>query len=347
MFRMSLDPVVDPRWNALVRARKSSVFQSPAWLGVLRDTYDLDIRADVLLDEAGDPIAGIAYAKLHDMMDPRIISLPFSDFCDPIVETAEEWEALIHPLLAEGRRLSLRCLNAELPREDARFEEKNRARWHAVALEREPDDIWASLHPSARRSIRKARASGVTVRPADTRDDLRAFFELHLKLRKYKYRLLAQPYRFFENIWDAFIAPGNGALLLAAIGDEVIGGVLFLEWCDTLYYKFNASSAAHLVLRPNDVVVWEGIDHGRRRGLRYVDFGLSDPEQDGLVRYKRKFATDEKEIYLLEHSPDGSPSESDARMRSLLPVLTGLFVDETVPDEITERAGDVLYPFFS
>jgi CelD/BcsL family acetyltransferase involved in cellulose biosynthesis len=347
MFRLSLDPVVDPRWNALVGARENSVFQSPAWLGVLRDTYDLDIRADVLVDEGGDPIAGFAYAELHDMMDQRIVSMPFSDFCDPIADTTEEWEALIGPLLADGHRISLRFLNGQPSLNDARFEETDRAKWHAVDLQRDPDGIWASLHPSARRSIRKARAGGVTVRPADSRDGLRAFFELHLKLRKYKYHLLAQPYRFFENIWDAFIEPGHGALLLAAVDDEIIGGVLFLEWRDTLYYKFNASSAAHLALRPNDLVVWEGIAHGHRQGLRYLDFGLSDPEQEGLVRYKRKFSTEEREIHSLRHSPAGSPSEADRGMRALLPQLTELFVDEAVPDDVTERAGDVLYPFFS
>ncbi len=347
MLRLSLDPVADPRWSALVEAHRSSVFQSPDWLGVLRDAYGLDIRADVLIDEQGDPIAGMAYAELHDMMDRRIVSLPFSDFCDPIAGTTEEWEALIDPLLAKGYRLSMRCLHAQFPRRDTRFEATNLARWHAVDLHREPDEIWASLHPSARRSIRKARAGGVTVRPASTREDLRAFFELHLKLRKYKYRLLAQPYRFFERIWDTFIEPGNGVLLLAVVRGEIVGGVLFLEWRDTLYYKFNASSAAHLAFRPNDFIVWEGIDHGRRRGLHYLDFGLSDPDQEGLVRYKSKFATDEGEIRFLEHLPQGSPSESDVRMRSLLPRMTELFVDESVPDEITERAGDILYSLFS
>jgi hypothetical protein len=34
-------------------------------------------------------------------------------------------------------------------------------------------------------------------------------------------------------------------------------------------------------------------------------------------------------------------------MRALLPRLTEIFVDETVPDEVTERAGDLLYQFFS
>ena len=96
-----------------------------------------------------------------------------------------------------------------------------------------------------------------------------------------------------------------------------------------------------------NIASWEGIEFGRRRGLRYLDFGLSDSEQEGLVRYKRKFATEEREIYFFEHPPQGSPSEADQAIRALLPQLTEIFVDERVPDEITERAGDLLYQFFS
>jgi len=347
MRRATIDPVVDPRWSDLIRERESSVFHSPAWLGVIKDTYGFDVQADVLIDDGGEPTAGIVYVKLDDVMDPRIVSVPFSDFCDPMANDTEVWDTLIGPLVAQGHRISLRCLNTRLPGEGAGFEATNQAKWHGVDLQREPDDIWDSLHPSARRSIRKARAGGVTVREAESREDLRAFFELHLRLRKYKYQLLAQPYRFFEHIWDAFIAPGDGALMLAVVDDEIIGGVMFLEWNDALCYKFNASSAEHLALRPNDLVVWEGIEFGRRKGLRYLDFGLSDSEQEGLVRYKRKFATEEREIYFFEHPPQGSPSEADQAMRALLPQLTEIFVDERVPDEITERAGDLLYQFFS
>jgi hypothetical protein len=31
----------------------------------------------------------------------------------------------------------------------------------------------------------------------------------------------------------------------------------------------------------------------------------------------------------------------------LLPKLTALFTDQTVPDSITEKAGDILYRFFT
>ena len=141
-------------------------------------------------------------------------------------------------------------------------------------------------------------------------------------MRKYKYHLLAQPYVFLENIWKRFVATGHGALLLAEHRGEAIGGILFLHWKDTLYYKFNASAADELGYRPNDFVLWNGIQYAKARGLSYLDFGLSDLDQEGLLRYKRKYATEEKVISFLKHAPTSTAAER--QLHGLLGKLTGL-----------------------
>ena len=342
-----INPSQDPSWQQLVTQQASTVFHSPEWMRVLQETYQFDIGAYVLLDEAGEPRAGIPFCAIEDMMDPRIACLPFTDFCDPLVANLDEWRCLADRLLGSGQRLSLRCLHNQVPLEDKRFTLAGRAKWHCVNLQRSEAEIWQGLHGSARRAVKKAQRGGVTVRISQEKDDLRAFFELHLGVRKYKYKLLAQPYRFFENIWKQFIAPDKGVLILAVHEDEVIGGVLFLEWQGGLYYKFNASNPDCIALRPNDLVVWEGIRYGQSRGLHFLDFGLSDWDQEGLLQYKRKFATAEKTISMLRYTPEGSPSAKEKQLRQLLPQLTDLFVDESVPDGITEKAGDSLYRFFT
>ena len=55
---------------------------------------------------------------------------------------------------------------------------------------------------------------------------------------------LAQPFVFFQNIWRHFVDQQNGFLLLALYQDKIVAGDFFLEWKDTLYYKFNASLTA-------------------------------------------------------------------------------------------------------
>ncbi len=347
MIVENINPITDPRWQELVEQYEGDVFHSPEWMRVIRDTYDFNIRARVALDGLGVPRAGLAYCQIDDMMDARIVSLPFSDFCDPLVAGMNDWHMLINDLVEQEKRITLRCLHNEAPLADKRFTLTNRAKWHCVDLQREKEDLWTSLHSSARRAIRKAERSGVSVKIAQNKEDLRAFFELHLNLRKYKYQLLAQPYCFFEYIWDYLIDRGHGVLKLAVYEDQVIGGVMFLESQNKLYYKFNASDPDYIYLRPNDLVVWKGIQYGQARGRQYLDFGLSDWDQEGLLRYKRKFATSEKTIFLLRFTPAGSPTRKEKQLRQLLPQLTDLFVDESVPDFVTEKAGDALYRYFT
>jgi lipid II:glycine glycyltransferase (peptidoglycan interpeptide bridge formation enzyme) len=211
------------------------------------------------------------------------------------------------------------------------------------------DLLWQGLHDSSKRAIKKAQRDSVVVRIAQSEKELRTFFDMHLRIRKHKYRLLAQPYSFFENIWRHFVETGNGALMLAVHQDTVIGGTFFLEWNDTLYYKFNASLPTHLDHRPNDLLIWEGMQYGKAKGYKFLDVGLSDWDEEGLVRYKRKFATEEKTISFLRHVPTSAyaatPQEQQAR--ALLPLLTQLFTDDSVSDRVTEEAGNALYRFFA
>jgi hypothetical protein len=170
---------------------------------------------------------------------------------------------------------------------------------------------------------------------------------MHLKIRKYKLGMLAQPFQFFQNIWRHFVDTQHGFLLLATYQDKIVAGDFFLEWKDTLYYKFNASLPSDLSHRPNDLLIWEGIQRGKTRGFACLDFGLSDIDQEGLVRYKRKFGPEEKIISFLRHAPDGSPTLAEKQTRDLLTQLTHRFTDRMVPDPVTERAGEDLYRLFT
>ena len=341
-----IDPRNNPLWGRLLERQRDSLFHSGLWLDVLHQTYQMDIQANLLLNDVGQPEAGIHYCTISDIRGERIISLPFSDYCDPLLSTGTQWNALIAPLLDLGQPMNMRCLHNEIPLDDPRYQQVKHAKWHGVDLEGDSELIWSRIESSARRAIRKAEKSGITVRLAQDEQDLRAFFKLHLGIRKYKYRLLAQPYRFFQNIWEIFSNSGRAALMLATVGEDVIGSVMYLGWGSTLYYKFSASSAAHLEYRPTDLLIWEGMKYAKDHGYTFLDLGLSDWDQDGLVRYKRKFATSEKTITFLQHQVDRPMSVQEQAVPQLLSTFTDLLTDPTVPDEITERAGDAIYRYF-
>lgn len=314
---------------------------------VLTDTYGFDVRAYVVLSSQGEPRAGLPFAHIKDILGERVVSLPFSDYCDPLVSHYEEWEYLSKRLLAKGCPVVMRCLHNNAPLADQRFLLVKQARWHGVNLQPELKTLWQGLHEASRRAIRKAERNGVTVATVQDEETLRAFFEMHLRVRKYKYQLLSQPYRFFENIWRHLIKEQRGLLMVATCRNAIIGGTLFLKWQDKLYYKFNASVQTDLSHRPNDLLIWEGVKYGKAQGYTQLDLGLSDWDQEGLVRYKRKFASEEKTISFLNHMPSIGLTDNGENARDLLPQLTDLFTDASVPDHVTERAGELLYRFFT
>ena len=342
-----IDPRTSPLWQTLVVKTESSVFHSPSWIQVLTDTYGWEASAYVIVDEAGEPCAGIPLCRIADMFGERLVALPFSDYCDPLIRDAESWRVLMEKLLPEQVPITLRCLHNDVPLSDKRFSLVKQAMWHRLDLRPDLEALWKTMHDSTHRAIRKSEREGLTVRMAESEPELRVFFEMHLKVRKYKYGLLAQPYSFLQNIWRHFVEPQHGFLMLAIHEDKIVAGDFFLEWKDTLYYKFNASLHDDLSHRPNDLLIWHGIQEGKKRGLTYLDFGLSDIDQEGLIRYKRKFGAEEKTISFLNHSPNGGPTRAQKEMKELLGKLTARFTDHMVPDQITEKAGEDLYRLFS
>lgn len=343
---LEVEPRSDPLWLKLLRRRGGSVFQAPPWLRVLEETYQFDVSALVAVDEADEPSGGLCFSRVADLRGERLVSLPFSDYCDPLVSNAEEWNALIGKLTELGLPIDLRCVECPHPRQDPRFSVVKTAVWHGLDVQDDPEAIWAGFHESARRAVRRATRSGVQTTIANEPEMLRRFFDLHIGVRKRKYRLLGQPLGFFESIWRNFLEPGRGALILADRGGEVIGGTLYLEWNGSLYYKFNASDPAHLEHRPNDLLIWEGVKHAGARGCRQLDFGLSDANQEGLLRFKRKFATHQREIVFLRHVPETWRRRSQD-VDEMLTSLTSLLTKDSVPDDVTAEAGNILYRLFA
>jgi len=340
-----VDPRTDTTWSHLVNRLSGSVFHSPDWIRVLADTYGWNPSALVVIGDSGEPVAGIPFIHVSDVLGDRAVALPFSDYCDPLVTDKTTWRLLSDRLLEKGCRINLRCLRNALPLEDERFSTVRQAKWHALDLRPDTESLWREIDDSAQRAIRKSLREGIRVRVAQCEKELRTFFEMHLKVRKYKYGLFAQPYTFFQNIWRHFVKKGHGFLLLAVKEDKILAGDFFLEWNGTLYYKFNASFAEDLLLRPNDLLIWEAIQRGKSRGFATLDFGLSDWDQEGLVRYKRKFGVEEGTISFLHHEPDGAPPMNN-EVREILSKVTRTFTDHRVPDSMTELAGGFLYKHF-
>ncbi len=83
---------------------------------------------------------------------------------------------------------------------------------------------------------------------------------------------------------------------------------------------------------------------GRRARAEPGRLGVSDLDQPGLLRFKRKYATDEKRVVVLRSAQGPKPGKSDVDV--LLREITRLLTDESVSDDVTGAAGSVLYRLF-
>ena len=339
-----IDPRNDPRWRRLALGPHGSVFTSPPWIDAVCATYGFTPAAGILPGWNGEPRAGLAWVPISDIRGDRVSSLPFSDRAEPLIENSVDGKALADGVITATAPLTLRCFDTAVPVGDRRFERVATAAWHGTPLGGGVEEIRQRLSQHARRNIAISERAGVRIEAHPGRDAVHRFHELHVSLRKRKYRLLAQPGELFDHIWDAFSPSDAIVTMLAHVGDELIAGAVFLTWGDVLYYKFGASHHEHLALRPNDAIFWAGIRWGVERGARLVDWGLSDLDQPGLIAYKRKWASEQRTIVTLRAGGEQARSSSEAG--PMLAELTRLLTDDSVPDEVTRQAGALLYRYF-
>src|SRR5215471_376948 len=92
-----INPLQDARWSALVASHpRSSIFHTVEWLEALRRTYHYVPRVFTTC-AAGAPLTnGIAFCQVNSWLTgSKLVSLPFSDHCDPLVQDAADLQTLI------------------------------------------------------------------------------------------------------------------------------------------------------------------------------------------------------------------------------------------------------------
>ncbi|WP_336489353.1 lipid II:glycine glycyltransferase FemX [Methylobacterium nigriterrae] len=329
-------------WRAIAHHPLNSLFSSRPWTEAVARTYGFEVSASMLSDGPSEKADGaLLFSQICDLRGERIVCSPFSDYCDPLAGDVETWRELVAPLIASGVPVTLRCLRNQIPVEDERFTKVGEVAWHGI--DRPELEIWKGLLGPARQNIRKAERQGITIRTSRTLDDLHVFYRMHCHVRKSKYRLLPQPFAFFEQLHAAFADEGL-AVLLAELDGTAVAGSVYLAHGDTLFYKFNAS--VDRAMCPNDLLVWAGIRLGLERGLKLFDFGASDLDQPGLLRFKRKFATTERTIVRLSCIPEGHLDPRAQFATGTLKALSHWLTDPGVPDTITQAASADFYRLF-
>lgn len=282
-----LSPIEDERWDSGLAASAScSFFHGKAWAEVLKQTYGYEPRYFAL--RAGETVEALLPMMEVDswLTGRRGISLPFTDYCDPLAGGLSVFQQLFDEAVVYGRNrrwkyLELRggqqFLTSATP--------SHRFYGHELALMEDEKELFAALTPAVRRAVRKAEREGVRIEFLNDARGIRQFYALHCRTRR-KHGLPPQPFRFFQNVQKHILAQGGGIIVLAQAGARSVAGSIFLQMGQQAIYKFGASDERTLELRGNDLVMWEGIKYFAARGCRKLHLGRTSAVNEGLRRFK-------------------------------------------------------------
>ncbi|NPU84669.1 MAG: GNAT family N-acetyltransferase [Syntrophaceae bacterium] len=290
------DPkVVDPSrqsdWNeVLCRIPGSSFFHTSTWAHVLQESYHYEPLYFAIRQKA-DLIAVLPVMEVDSpLTGKRGVSLPFTDYCEPIVSDHAQFGELFAAATALGRERRWRYLEF---RGGGRFlSEKEPSEWHySHTLDLTAKDI-KSLADATRRNIKKAEKQNLDVSISTSPDAMTTFQRLNAITRRL-HGLPPQPCRFFQRVYDHVLSKKMGFIVLASLKGTAIAANVYFTFGDQILYKYGASDRAFQHLRASNLVMWEAIKWGRDHGYRVLHLGRTEPGNKGLRQFKAGWGVQE------------------------------------------------------
>jgi CelD/BcsL family acetyltransferase involved in cellulose biosynthesis len=288
-----LDPLTDPRWRDLVqRHARASVFHTCAWLDALKRTYRYEPTAFTTSSPRSELQNAVVFCDIRSWMTGhRLVSLPFSDHCDPLVDDGEELGAISRYLDRQRASRGWDYIELRPQLQTASSEESFKAAahfWHhQLDLRPSEDDLYDSFNKSSiQRKIRRAARENVTYGEGRTDDLLRAFYDLLLVTRR-RHGIPPQPFSWFRNLSRSF---GSAMKVrVARVGGRAIAALVTLSHRDTMVYKYGASDAAFHRVGGMHLLFWRAIQDARASGHRTFDLGRCDEANTGLMVFKERW----------------------------------------------------------
>jgi hypothetical protein len=280
-----IDPLTDDRWVELVeRHPQASVFHTRGWLDALQRTYGYEPYA--LTTSANGPLQdGLVVCRVKTWLARRLVSLPFADHCDPLVDDAEDVAALASALRDDASRggwrsAEVRSRGDVLPG----FSVGAAYCLHTVDLAASSEKVFGRFHPSStQRAIRRAEREGLQYESGVSESLLTRFYGL-LRLTRRRHDLPPQPFAWFRNLASCL---GNGLVIhLASKDGASVAGLLTLSFRKTMVYKYGGSDAAQHKLGGMPFLFWRAIQDAQARRIEELDLGRSDLDQSGLIAFK-------------------------------------------------------------
>jgi len=304
-----IEPLTDPRWELFVEMHpRGSVFHSRAWLEALCRTYAYKPIA-YTTTAPGNPLQdGAVFCRVESKLTGRrLVSLPFSDHCDLLVDKTEDLPTFAHGLEQELQReswdyIEIRPLHLTemangLGQSSATYS------FHQLDLRPDLETLLGNFHRSStQRKIQRAQREGLIYTEGSDEPLLDSFYRLMVITRQ-RHGLPPQPKSWYRNLMDCF---GRDLKIRLAVKDgRAVSGMLTLRFKDTLIYKNGGSDPRFHNLGAMHLLYWESIRDAKNLGLRTFDLGRTDAEQAGLIKFKDRWGAKQSTLTYIRFAVTG------------------------------------------
>jgi len=338
----TFNPIEDQRWTEFVqRHPRASVFHTSGWLKALWCTYGYEPIVYTTTPPGAELTNGVVLCRMHSWITGRrMVSLPFSDHCEPLVERPEDLDALLHALELDCEKERWRYLEirprmacAVPPRE---LEPAQAFYFHAVDLNPELEEIAHRFHKeSTHGKIRRAKRQGLTCEEGRSEQLVQKFYQLLLRTRR-RLELPPQPRDWFRNLVDCL--GDNVKIRMASKEGRPIASALTLSFKDVLVYKYGCSDERFHNLGGMPILLWNAIQEGKGNGAREFDMGRSDTDNPGLITFKEHWGATRSQLTYWRYPARRAPAAvAGWRLQAAKKIFAH------IPDTFLIAAGKMFY----
>lgn len=336
-----VDPTQIPQWNQWVaQQEESTIFHTSNWAHVLSESYGY-VPTYLVCNNKGIHQAIFPMMEVHSFLTGRRgVSLPFSDFCQPLIRPEISLIDIFDKVKNEGtsrkwQSIMLRDVPhwTEEPFKVIEYLD------HTIDLSQSSDALFSSLRTNYRRKIKKAKKNDIEIKFERSIEATKAYYKLHCLTRK-KHKLPPQPFRFFKKIHEHILSKELGFIILAYHNGEAIAGAVYMHFGKHVIYKYGGSNSTYDNLNGNYLVQWSGIEWAANNGFDCLSLGRTDPENKGLIQYKNGWASSSRPLAYYKF--DLGQEEFTNSKGKLLHYATHLF--KRMPLPVLKMAGSFLYP---
>jgi hypothetical protein len=284
-----LNPIEYADWDSLLlRNGDFSFFHSSFWATVLKESYGYAPVYFVSIVGGRLSLVMPFMNVFSPITGRRGVSLPFTDQCAPYYLRKGLLGTAVERAINYGKKVGWKYIEW---RDANYFSEEEPSPWevyytHDLNLKKTESELFSSLKDNNRRNINKAIREGVSINISRSSGALKSFYRLNCMTRK-RHGLPPQPFLFFKNVFDFVISKGYGIVVSAIHSNCIIAASVFFHFGTTGIFKYGASDIRHQNLRPNNLLMWESIRWYRNQGYETLNFGRTEFDNHGLLRFKR------------------------------------------------------------